>query len=46
MPGNGGPAPGWRGPDVARRRMLVVAAGGVMTGIASLIGCEDRKSVV
>ncbi len=40
MPGIGGPAPGWRGPDVARRRMLVVAAGGVMTGIASLLGCD------
>ncbi len=43
MPGNGGPAPGWRGPDVARRRMLVVAAGGVMTGIASLIGCDGGR---
>ena len=40
MPGYGGPAAGWRGPDVARRRMLVVAGGGVMTGIASLIGCD------
>jgi peptidoglycan/xylan/chitin deacetylase (PgdA/CDA1 family) len=29
----------WRGPDVARRRVLVIAAGGVMTGIASLAGC-------
>ena len=41
MPGNDGPAPGWRGPDVARRRMLVVAAGVVMTGIGSLIGCDS-----
>ena len=40
MPGNEEPAPGWRGPDVARRRMLVVAAGGVMAGIASLAGCD------
>jgi peptidoglycan/xylan/chitin deacetylase (PgdA/CDA1 family) len=40
MPGNEGPASGWRGPDVARRRMLVVAAGGVMAGIASLVGCD------
>ena len=40
MPGNEEPAPGWRGPDVARRRMLVVAAGGVMAGIASLVGCD------
>src|SRR5579863_540729 len=40
MPGNSGPAPGWRGPDVARRRMLVVTAGAVVTGIASLIGCD------
>ena len=41
MPGDSGPTPGWRGPDVARRRMLVVAAGTVATGIASLIGCDD-----
>jgi len=41
MPGDSGPALGWRGPDVARRRMLVVAAGAVATGIASLIGCDD-----
>jgi peptidoglycan/xylan/chitin deacetylase (PgdA/CDA1 family) len=40
MPENEEQAPGWRGPDVARRRMLVVAAGGVMAGIASLAGCD------
>ena len=40
MPGNGGPITGWHGPEVARRRMLVVAAGGVMAGIASLVGCD------
>jgi peptidoglycan/xylan/chitin deacetylase (PgdA/CDA1 family) len=40
MPGIDEPTPGWRGPDVARRRMLVVAAGVVMTGIGSLIGCD------
>ncbi len=41
MPGNGWPTPHWRGPDVARRRMLVIAAGGVMTGLAALIGCDE-----
>src|SRR5579862_4360618 len=40
MPGDDGSAPGWRGPDVARRRMLVVAGGAVVTGIASLVGCD------
>ena len=44
MSGNAGPAPDWRGPNVARRRMLVVAAGGVMTGIAALIGCDGGGS--
>ena len=43
MPGNSGPAPVWRGHEMARRRMLVVAAGGVMTGIASLIGCDGGR---
>ena len=37
---NDRPTPGWRGPDVVRRRMLVVAAGGLMAGVASLIGCD------
>ena len=40
MPVDYRPAPGWRGPDVVRRRMLVVAAGGLMAGMASLIGCD------
>ena len=40
MPGYEEPAPGWRRRDMARRRMLVVAAGGVMAGIASLVGCD------
>jgi peptidoglycan-N-acetylglucosamine deacetylase len=40
MPGDDGSAPSWRGPDVARRRMLVVAGGAVVTGIASLVGCD------
>jgi peptidoglycan-N-acetylglucosamine deacetylase len=40
MPGYSEPPPGLRGEDVARRRVLVVAAGGVMAGIASLIGCD------
>jgi peptidoglycan-N-acetylglucosamine deacetylase len=40
MHGNRWSAPRWHGPDVARRRMLVVAAGGVMTGFAALLGCD------
>jgi peptidoglycan-N-acetylglucosamine deacetylase len=38
MPDNLRGAPDYRGPNVARRRMLVVAAGGVMVGLGTVVG--------
>jgi peptidoglycan-N-acetylglucosamine deacetylase len=47
MPEDLAGGPDWRGPSVARRRVLVIAAGSVMAGLATVAagGCSSQLTV-